>query len=233
MAWYGEGITIKAKIPKSLPTYHEDSVIEALLNAAKEKKTHKKMIARDLLLVELDWRTGLRRSELANLEARDIHSDFLVVRAGKNKKDRVIPLSTTIAEKLHNFIKGMKPEQKIFGLNPTTLGMKIKYLAKRAGLENFNCHSLRHKFATDLLERGVNIKVVQELLGHENIATTEVYLSLSDNSLRDAVNKLEYTKAKKPRYKTDWVVMPDNYEIEMPNGTVIEIGAQEGKNSKV
>ena len=127
----------------------------------------------------------------------------------------------------------MKPEQKIFGLNPTTLGMKIKYLAKRAGLENFNCHSLRHKFATDLLERGVNIKVVQELLGHENIATTEVYLSLSDNSLRDAVNKLEYTKAKKPRYKTDWVVMPDNYEIEMPNGTIIEIGAQEGKNSKV
>ena len=107
------------------------------------------MIARDLLPVELDWRTGLRRSELANLEARDIHSDFLVVRAGKNNKDRVIPLSPAIVEKLHDANKGMKPEQKIFGLNPTTLGMKIKYLAKRAGLENFNCHSLRHKFATD------------------------------------------------------------------------------------
>ena len=200
MAWYGEEINIKVKLPKTLPTYHEDRIVEALLNAAKEKKTHKKMIARDLLLVELDWRTGLRRSELANLEARDIHSDFLVVRAGKNKKDRVIPLTPTIAEKLHDFTKGMKPNQKIFGLNPTTLGMKIKDLAKRAGLENFHCHSLRHKFATDLLERGVNIKVVQQLLGHENIATTEVYLSLSDNSLRDAVNTLEDSKRKEITY---------------------------------
>jgi hypothetical protein len=81
---------------------------------------------------------------------------------------------------------------------------------------------------TDLLERGVNIKVVQELLGHENIATTEVYLSLSDNSLKDAVNTLEESKGKIPRYKGNWAVVPDRYEVEMPDGTVFKIGEQEG-----
>ena len=191
MSWYGEGITLKAKLPKSLPTYHEDQDVEALLAVIKTKQTHKKMMPRDTLLVELDWRTGLRRAELANLEARDIHSDFLVVRNGKNNKDRVIPLGPPIAKKLHEFTKEMEPTEKIFKLNPTTLGMKIKDLAKRAGLNDFHCHSLRHKFCTDLLERGADLRVVQQLMGHENINTTQVYLATTDKRLREAVNLLD------------------------------------------
>ena len=191
MSWYGEGINLKAKLPKSLPTYHEDRDIEALLAVIQHKKTHKKMIPRDTLLVELDWRTGLRRSELSNLEARDIHSDFLFVRNGKGEKDRVIPLTPTIAEKLNDFTRGMKPDEKIFKLNPTSLGMKIKDLAKRAGLDDFHCHSLRHKFATDLLDHGADIRAVQQLLGHTNLNTTQVYLAVTDKSLREAVNRLE------------------------------------------
>jgi site-specific recombinase XerD len=109
------------------------------------------MIQRDVLLVELDWRTGLRRVELSNLEMRDIHSDFLVVRSGKGQKDRLVPLVSAIAEKLHEFTKDMKPNEKVFKLNPVSLGMKIKDFAKRAELDDFHCHSLRHKFATDLL----------------------------------------------------------------------------------
>ena len=116
---------------------------------------------------------------------------------GKGRKDRIVPLIPTIAKELHSFIRGMKLNEKIFKLNPTSLGMKIKDLAKRAGLDDFHCHSLRHKYATDLLERGVNLKIVQELLGHENIATTEVYLSIADNSLREAVNTLEKSTSKK------------------------------------
>ena len=149
------------------------------------------MITRDTLLVELDWRTGLRRAELSNLEAKDVHADFLVVRSGKGQKDRLVPLVPTIAEKLHNFIKGMKPNEKIFKLNPTSLGMKIKDLAKRAGLADFHCHSLRHKFATDLLNHGADIRAVQQLLGHTNLNTTQVYLAVTDKRLREAVNRLE------------------------------------------
>jgi integrase/recombinase XerD len=202
MAWYGEPIALKAKLPKTLPPYHEDRDVESLLSVIQRKKTHKKMIPRDLLLVELDWRTGLRRAELSNLEAKEIHSDFLVVRSGKGGKDRFIPLAPTMAEKLHNFIKGMKPNEKVFKLNPTSLGMKIKDLAKRAGLADFHCHSLRHKFATDLLDHGSDIRAVQQLLGHTNLNTTQVYLAVTDKSLREAVNRLEHEPGKSIRSET-------------------------------
>ena len=140
MAWYGEEITLKTKLPKSLPRYHEDRDIEALLAVINTKQSHKLMIPRDTLLVKLGWRTGLRRKELSNLEVRDIHADFLTVVNGKGKKDRIVPLTPTIAKELHNFIREMKPNEKIFKLNPTSLGMKIKDLAKRAGLDDFHCH---------------------------------------------------------------------------------------------
>ena len=87
----------------------------------------------------------------------------------------------------------MQPEEKVFKLKPACITMKIKKYAKAAGLKELHAHTLRHKFATDLLERGVNIKVVQQLLGHENLATTEVYLSITDKSLREAVNTLNST----------------------------------------
>jgi integrase/recombinase XerD len=191
MAWYGEPIALKAKLPKTLPPYHEDRDVESLLKVIQRKRTHKKVIPRDTLLVELDWRTGLRRAELSNLETKDIHSDFLVVRSGKGGKDRFIPLAPAISQKLYNFTRGMKPNEKVFKLNPTSLGMKIKDIAKRAGLDDFHCHSLRHKFATDLLEHGADIRVVQQLLGHTNLNTTQVYLGFTDKRLREAVNRLE------------------------------------------
>ena len=232
MQWYGESLTLKAKLPKSLPTYHEDQDVEALLAVIKTKQTHKKMMPRDTLLVELDWRTGLRRTELANLEARDIHSDFLAVRNGKGQKDRVIPLAPTIAKKLHDFTKEMKPTEKVFKLNPTTLGMKIKDLAKRAGLEDFHCHSLRHKFATDLLEKGADIRVVQQLMGHESLNTTQIYLAVTDKRLREAVNLLDDKPDEKPRRRVPtmhvadymvWPVLPDKFDLELPGGEIIEV----------
>ena len=73
MAWYGEVITLKAKLPKTLPTYHEDRDVEALLTVINAKQSHKMMIPRDTLLVKLGWRTGLRRAELSNLEAKAAH----------------------------------------------------------------------------------------------------------------------------------------------------------------
>jgi site-specific recombinase XerD len=191
MAWYDEPPKLKAKLPVTLPIYHEDNDIEALFNAARAKKTHKKKIPRDELLIELAVKSGLRRSELSNLTAGDVHPNFLMVRQGKNRKDRFIPLAPSIAEKLHVFIKNMGPNEKIFKLNPTSLGMKIKDLAKRAGLTDLHCHSLRHKYATDLLEHGADIRSVQRLMGHQSINTTSVYLGSTDKRLTEAANLLE------------------------------------------
>jgi integrase/recombinase XerD len=105
MKWYGEPISdLKVKIPKSIPRYTEDEEIEKVRKAIEDKQSHKGCIARDLLLYDLARTSGLRRAELANLEAKDIHADFLEVRKGKGGKDRTVPLTPTLAVRLQNFI---------------------------------------------------------------------------------------------------------------------------------
>jgi len=192
MKWYGEPMDdFKVKRPKTLPPYTEDSDIEKLFAAVESKKTHKGCIARDRLLVRLALKTGMRRSELANLERQHVHNDFLVVIGGKGGKDRIIPTAPAISQVLQDFIKDMEPDEKIFKLKAACISNKIRQFAKKAGLNGFHTHTMRHKFATSLLEKGANIKVVQELLGHENLATTEVYLSIVDQGLHDAVSLLD------------------------------------------
>ncbi len=203
MKWYGEPMDdCRIKVPKTLPPYTKDSEVERLVSAIGNKRSHKGCIVRDTLIVELAVKTGLRRSELANLEAKDIQPDFLVVRNGKGGKDRVIPLVVNIAKRLNNFTQGMKPEEKVFKLKAECISNKIRQFAKKAGLTGFHTHTMRHKFATDLLERGANIKQVQELLGHDNLATTEVYLSTTDQGKRDAINRLDEDKPDTEEQKT-------------------------------
>ncbi|MFC2004267.1 tyrosine-type recombinase/integrase [Chloroflexota bacterium] len=197
MKWYGQPMDeFKVKVPRTLPPYIEDDQIEKLLKAIDSKHTHKASIVRDRLLVELAVKTGMRRGELANLEARDVHDDFVVIRSGKGDKDRVIPLAPSIAQKLNAFVKVMKPTEKVFKLSAPSISMKVKNFARKAGLEYFHAHSTRHKFAIDLLERGADLKVVQELLGHENLSTTQVYLAVTGERMKEAVNLLEGPKKK-------------------------------------
>jgi len=192
MKWYGEPIDdVKIKVPKTLPPYTEDRDIEKLLAVIPKKRSHKDCVERDQLMVLLAWRSGLRRAELANLLVRDIHEESLIVRAGKGKKDRMIPLTHDVAARLHQFIKTKGPDERVFGLSPESLGMKVKQLAVKAGLNNLHTHTLWHKFATDVLESGTNIKVLQSLMGHENLNTTEVYLSLTDRELFAAAKRLD------------------------------------------
>jgi integrase/recombinase XerD len=192
MKWYGEPIDdVRIKVPKTLPPYTEDRDIEKLLAIIPQKRSHKYCIERDQLIVLLAWRTGLRRAELANLLIRDIHDDSLIVRGGKGKKDRMIPLTQDVAARLHSFVENKDPDERVFGLSPESLGMKVKQLAVKAGLNSLHTHTLRHKFATDVLESGTNVKVLQSLLGHENLNTTEIYLSLTDRELYAAANRLD------------------------------------------
>lgn len=120
-----------------------------------------------------------------------------MVRNGKGGKDRIIPLISAMAKRLQNFVKGKQPDENVFGLKAPCISNKIKQFAKKAGLNDFHTHSLRHKFATDLLERGVDLKVVQELLGHENLSTTQVYLSITDKHLKEAISLLDNTEKPK------------------------------------
>ena len=191
LKWYGDPITdLEIKIPKSLPPYTEDSQVELLRAQVRNKKSHKSLIERDLLLIDTAEKTGMRRADLANLSKSDLHEDFIIVREGKGKKDRVIPLAKPLADRLHTFTNNMVPHEKVFKLTAASIGNKFEILAKKAGVD-IHTHSMRHKFATDLFERHVNPRVIQELMGHENLNTTQQYASISDQSLRDAINSLD------------------------------------------
>ena len=190
--WYGVEIDLKVKIPHQLPEYVEDESIQKLIAAIKKKQTHKQAIDRDILLIELAYNSGLRREELANLKASDIliNEKALIVRKGKGIKDRTVPLPSKIVKLLGTYIEGMNQDDRVFNVKPVAISDKIRRMAKKAGVK-IHAHSLRHAYATRLLEKGANIKAVQELLGHSRIGTTEAYLSLLPKHLRETVDLLD------------------------------------------
>ncbi len=211
MKWYGEPISdLKVKIPKSIPRYTEDEEIEKVRKAIEDKQSHKGCIARDLLLYDLARTSGLRRAELANLEAKDIHADFLEVRKGKGGKDRTVPLTPTLAVRLQNFIveNNLKSNDKIFFLTPASISNKIRLFAKKAGVSTLHTHTLRHKFATNLVEKGNDLRVVQELMGHDNLNTTKFYIAVTDKRKHAAIRSL------KEQPETDIESDNDNSSLE-------------------
>jgi len=234
MKWLGEPLEdLKLAQPKTLPPYIEDRDIEKLMAAIGDKKNHKRLITRDLLIVKLTIQSGLRRGELANLEIGDVHADFITVREGKGLKDRTIPLPDEVAQELNKFCRNRLPTEKVFGLSGPSITNKVNHFAKKAGLNNLHAHSLRHKYATDLLKSGADIRDVQILMGHSDLNTTQVYLGVSQESLRGAVDRLG--KPKESRVDkgkeaeaflvagTTFVMRPAPYDVEIwPGQTAIE-----------
>ena len=197
--WYGEKLNMKVRLPRQLPPYTEEADINALIKAIEGKATHKGIAGRDCLLIHLAVNTGLRRTELANLKVGDIHLEqgYLSIKAGKGEKDGIIPLNDTIATLLRPYIKNMKPEQSLFGIKPTTISGKFERFSKKAGVD-LHCHSLRHHFGTQLVEKGANPEAVRQLMRHSRMDTTQRYLSLADKGLREAIELLDKEKAEEP-----------------------------------
>ena len=192
LKWYGIDLDLKVKLPRKLPEYVEDESIQKLIATIKTKQTHKKGIDRDILLVELGYCSGLRREELSRVQVSDIiiKQKLLIVRDGKGLKDRTVPLPSKIFPLLEKHVEHLEPGDSVFNLKPGSISDKIRRIAKRAGVP-IHAHSLRHGYATRLLEKGANLKAVQELLGHSRLATTEGYLSLLPIHLRQTVDLLD------------------------------------------
>ena len=166
--------------PKLLPEFVNTEDIAKLRDTLRNHKTHKSSVFRDLVLVDTAIKTGLRRSELANLLVChvDLNASRLIVVAGKGRKDRVILLSESLRQDLKKLTHDKRPNESVFGLNYRSLGMKIKEWSDKAGVP-IHTHSFRHYFATTLVEKGANIRVVQELLGHSSLNTTPALRSVS------------------------------------------------------
>ncbi len=114
-----------------------------------------------------------------------------MVKNGKGGKDRCIPLNPTIAGRLQKYIGDRKLSGKLFPITARNLSIRINTWAKKAGVPQIHTHSFRHKFATDLLQKGANIRTVQELLGHTSLSVTERYLAVTDQNKAWAVGLLD------------------------------------------
>jgi len=158
----------------------------------------------DQAILELAYASGLRLSELKNLRLEQLHLEAGFINViGKGNKERVVPVGRTAVAALNRFIEVGRPKlvtpkspanvfltQRGTPFASVTLWLHIKNRVRRAGVErNMTPHMLRHSFATHLLEHGADLRVIQELLGHANISTTEIYTHVTGNRLREIHRK--------------------------------------------
>ena len=158
----------------------------------------------DQAILELAYASGLRLSELKNLRLEQLHLDAGFINViGKGNKERVVPVGRSAVEVLRRYLAAGRPKlvtprspaavfltRRGTPFAAVTLWLHIKQRVRRAGVErNITPHMLRHSFATHLLEHGADLRVIQELLGHVNISTTEVYTHVSGSRLREVHRK--------------------------------------------
>jgi integrase/recombinase XerD len=158
----------------------------------------------DQAVIELAYASGLRLSELRNLRLEQLHLEAGFINViGKGNKERVVPVGRKAVDALNRYIEVGRPKlikprspANVFltkrgtPFASVTLWLHIKRRVRRAGAErNVTPHMLRHSFATHLLEHGADLRVIQELLGHASIGTTEVYTHVTGNRLRDIHRK--------------------------------------------
>ena len=188
--YYG-GIT-RAKEYKSLPEVLSKNEIKRILAQISNIKHH--------CMISLVYSAGLRRSELLNLTPQDINSETMSVRImGKGKKCRYSLLSPKLLEELRHYFREYRPQKWLFeGETPgeqysaSALVKVLKEAAHRAGIKHrVHVHMLRHSFATHLLEQGTDLHTIQELLGHNDIKTTTIYLHVSSAHKAKIPNPLD------------------------------------------
>ncbi|MGH2666654.1 tyrosine-type recombinase/integrase [Flavobacterium sp.] len=178
----------QSKLPKALNVYE----IKRLLDVTENLK-HNTML-------KLCYGMGLRLSEILNLKISDIDSQSMRVHieCGKGKKDRFVNLPQSILEQLRSYYLKYKPKKYLFEgqYGGQYSGRSIQQvfknsLEKARIIKKVGIHSLRHSYATHLLENGTDIRFIQELLGHKDIKTTLIYTHVSDKSIRKIISPLD------------------------------------------
>lgn len=186
---------IKLKKPNTLPSVFTFNEISKILEVTRNLK-HKTILF-------LIYSAGLRLGELLELKIGDINSEAMkiYVRQGKGKKDRYIMLSENVLSLLREYYKVYKPKDYIFEgqsggkYSPKSVQSVFKTAIKKAGIKKkATVHTLRHSFATHLLDDGTDIRYIQELLGHKRIETTQIYTHVSSysiNKIKSPADKLK------------------------------------------
>ncbi len=187
---------------KKLPDVLGREQINALLAAV--DPAHR-LALRDQAMVELFYACGLRASELADLTVSNLHLDLGAIRVlGKGRKERVIPIGRPAQAALLKYINELRPtlvavkgiqRPQVFlsrsgqPVNRVVLWQRLTQLSRQAGIRHVHPHMLRHTFATHLLSGGADLRIVQELLGHSNVVTTQIYTHVDAERIRSVHRK--------------------------------------------
>lgn len=184
----------RPKIEKKIPEFLTLEEVSSLLNF----KVNNEFEARNKAILELLYSSGLRISELTSLELSNIDLDECLVRVmGKGSKERIVPLGDYAIEALKEYIYFYRPmlnknNSSYIFLNNRGGVLSRQFIFKvikeeciKKGIrKNVSPHTLRHTFATHLLKNGADLRIIQELLGHENLSTTQIYTHLTNDKLK-------------------------------------------------
>ncbi len=178
------------KKDKKLPEVLTRDEVSKLLKSAETRKSR--------LIISLLYSSGLRVSELVNLKPQDINFGENIgwVRGGKGNKDRMFTVSEGLANELKDYMKKRDGAKYLFShedpLTTRNVQKIVKHLRNRADIQKkVTPHTLRHSFATHLLEAGTDIRMIQMLLGHSSLNTTQLYTHISSDQIKKIINPLD------------------------------------------
>lgn len=213
------------KATHALPDFFSEKEIDSLL-AANEKRTDK-LKDRDQALLMLMFASGLRASEVVNLTFNQVDFDNRIMKvSGKGNKDRLVPFTNSAKEAMLNYINGLrkdllKEDIKYIFLNSKGNKMTVRGLeyildeieAKTGLYGKIHPHMLRHSFATKMLNRGADLRTIQELLGHSSIETTSIYTHVAYENMKETYEKT-FPRAKKEDSNPDYDEESDKNQLK-------------------
>ena len=169
--------------PKKLFKYLDKTKVDEMLERARADNK------RNYLIIMTFWRTGMRNSDIRLITKRDVKLDQITIRQGKGHKDRIIPIDNTLADLLMYHSANMAMDDLLFPYSDMTFrNITHKY----QGDESVHPHKLRHSFAVFYLKSGGNLRSLQKILGHTSLETTDIYLDLIAEDIKDDYKKLKF-----------------------------------------
>jgi integrase/recombinase XerD len=186
-----KGIKKRKSLPKTLTKNEIKTIIRSIINL------------KHRLMISLLYSAGLRISELVSLKVRDVNLDNLTIhiKEAKGKKDRITIFSESLKEQLSEFLNNKNGYEYVFTSNfnkeknqpltVRTIQSVFKAALNRSGVKkDVSCHDLRHSFATHLLENGIDVRYIKELLGHKSLTTTSIYTHCTNPAMRNIKSPL-------------------------------------------